>query len=45
MTKNNVKDNKEKINELKSIIDGLGDLKSSTADIPNNSKDGTFDAN
>jgi hypothetical protein len=27
MTKNNVKDNKEKINELKSIIDGLGDLK------------------
>jgi hypothetical protein len=25
MTKNNVKDNKEKINELKSIIDGLGD--------------------
>jgi hypothetical protein len=27
MTKNNVKDNKEKINELKSIIDGLADLK------------------
>jgi hypothetical protein len=45
MTKNNVKDNKEKINELKSIIDGLGDLKSLTADIPNNSKDGTFDVN
>jgi hypothetical protein len=27
MTKNNVKDNKEKINELKAIIDSLGDLK------------------
>ena len=43
MTKNNVKDNKEKISELKSIIDGLGDLKSLAVDVPNTS--GTFDTN
>ena len=45
MTKNSVKDNKEKINELKSIIDGRGDLKNQAHDISNQSKDGTFDAN
>lgn len=45
MTKNSVKDNKEKINELKTIIDGLGDNKNNLKDIPKSSNNGTFDSN
>ena len=45
MTKNNVKENKEKISDLKSIIDGLGDNKNLPIEIPKPISDVTFDAN
>ena len=45
MTKNNVKENKEKISDLKSIIDGLGDNKNLPIEISKPISDVTFDAN
>ena len=45
MTKYNVKENKEKISDLKSIIDGLGDNKNLPIEIPKPISDITFDAN
>lgn len=45
MAKNNVKENKEKISDLKSIIDGLVDNKNLPIEIPKPISDVTFDAN